>query len=417
MARVLASNRILASAGVPSLVKLGFASSVTGGEGQSVVTVTNLNNSGAGSFRAAIGSDRIIKFGVQGYIDLTTDIEFDGLSNITIDGTYAPGYGVCFRLRSFILQNSSNIIIRGIRSRAGENAETIDSMRVRNCFNVVFDHCSFTQGNDGSLDINQGSHDITVQYCLVFESLGTGNSLLWEDCYNISIVKSVYGNGGRNPEWGFGDGSFVNNVIYRNFVKETADQWYENISTFDPDNPTTEMSNGSRPLQPDIIGNKWIAGDQEGVDSSKKAIYFYMDRHNSDISSAYLFQNYASGSRESDAQAQTDLARIVDNGETFQINGSAFGYHLGFTPLNPFYGGFEDAILDNAGCIYPARDGMDAAIMAGIKNRTRTTGRFGAFESVADAGGYPDLSGTLSLGTARTIATGRTLASTRALAG
>ena len=52
--------------------------------------MTNLNDSGTGSFRDAVGtSGRIIVFDVGGYINLSTPIS--AKSNLTIAGQTAPG--------------------------------------------------------------------------------------------------------------------------------------------------------------------------------------------------------------------------------------------------------------------------------------------------------------------------------------
>jgi len=68
----------------------------TGGRGGRIIEVINLNDSGAGSFRAAVEDDgpRIVIFRVARIIALESNIDIDN-PDITIAGQSAPGDGIC----------------------------------------------------------------------------------------------------------------------------------------------------------------------------------------------------------------------------------------------------------------------------------------------------------------------------------
>ena len=72
----------------------GYAAYATGGRGGTVVHVTNLNASGAGSLADAVSQpNRFVVFDVGGVIDITNN-SITIASNVTIAGQTAPGEGI-----------------------------------------------------------------------------------------------------------------------------------------------------------------------------------------------------------------------------------------------------------------------------------------------------------------------------------
>lgn len=148
----------------------GHGRFVTGGRGGRIVHVTNLNDSGTGSFREAVKSGkRIIVFDVAGVIALKSDLKI--ADNITILGQTAPSPGIT--LRYYTVQPGSNNIIRFIRIRRGQEKninDGADASWQRNKTGIIFDHCSFSWSIDEVASFYD-NNNFTMQWCTVAESL------------------------------------------------------------------------------------------------------------------------------------------------------------------------------------------------------------------------------------------------------
>lgn len=176
----------------------GHGRYVTGGRGGKVVHVTNLNDSGTGSFREAVMSgNRIIVFDVAGVIALKSDLKIG--DNITILGQTAPSPGIT--LRYYTVQPGNNNIIRFLRIRRGEEKninDGADATWQRNKTGIIFDHCSFSWSIDEVASFYD-NNNFTMQWCTVAESLT-----------NLGHSKGAHGYGGI---WGGKLASFHHNFV------------------------------------------------------------------------------------------------------------------------------------------------------------------------------------------------------------
>ena len=139
-----------AAEGIPAFPGAeGFGAQTKGGRGGRVLVVSNLNDSGPGSFREACNTSgpRTVVFAVSGLIDLLTPLEITE-PRITIAAQTAPGEGICLKGCGVVVR-TSEVIIRFLRTRPGAGSKTAtDALSMGGdsagpeYHNAIFDHCS-----------------------------------------------------------------------------------------------------------------------------------------------------------------------------------------------------------------------------------------------------------------------------------
>ena len=197
----------------------------TGGRGGQVVHVTNLNDSGSGSFRDAVGtSNRIVVFDVGGTITLKSDVVVKG--NVTILGQTAPGGAGITLKNGKIGMGGDNIIVRYISSRPGEKGSgDYDAWGGSNGSNSIIDHCSIGWANDEQFGLYSNNMNQTVQYtiigpsdCVSYHSKGAhGFGVMFgkgENSWHHNLICHSLSRNFRGKVVGTYAMDFVNNVIY-----------------------------------------------------------------------------------------------------------------------------------------------------------------------------------------------------------
>lgn len=199
----------------------------TGGRGGEVYHVTNLNDSGAGSFRDAVSkSNRIVVFDVSGTIELTSNVVVQ--SNITIAGQTAPG-GSGITLKNYKLGlGGTNCIVRYVSSRPGPYKATSsgnDALGGAGGSNSIIDHCSIGWASDEQWGLYSKNDNYTCQYTVIGPANSWGGHAKGVHGFGIMLGRSnvsydhnlIIHNVSRNfrgkvPDQNSAD--FTNNIIY-----------------------------------------------------------------------------------------------------------------------------------------------------------------------------------------------------------
>ena len=193
----------------------GYAAYATGGRGGTVVHVTNLNASGAGSLADAVSQpNRFVVFDVGGVIDITNN-SITIASNVTIAGQTAPGEGITIYGGRVIASGNKNIIMRYIRMRGGKSvAEKKCTLTLDNCENVIMDHCTVSWGPWDNVHITD-ANNITWQYCIIAEGIEPQRfGAITDGTRNWTIAHCLWiDNKSRNPKMKCYL-QYYNNVVY-----------------------------------------------------------------------------------------------------------------------------------------------------------------------------------------------------------
>ena len=193
----------------------GFGKKATGGRGYAAYHVTNLNDTGTGSFRDAVSADnRIVVFDLGGYVNLQSAVSVK--SNLTIAGQTAPGDGIGVMAGEVSFNAASNVIVRYVRFRQGmldSNAKK-SGINLLDASNLICDHISIEFAQYDSIDA-VGATNITVQNSIVADPTGqqfgahtemTGGFFTW--------YGNLWANAhGRQP-LAKSNTQYVNNVVY-----------------------------------------------------------------------------------------------------------------------------------------------------------------------------------------------------------
>ena len=368
---VLSEAANVASEKLPAFPRAeGFGAYTPGGRGGKVFLVTNLNDSGPGSLRAACEAEgpRIVIFRMAGIIELQSPLV---ISNpyITIAGQSAPGDGICLKKHHTEIRGD-NVIIRYLRFRRGdEMEESQDALWILGARYVIIDHCSVSWGSDEVLSATHGTRDVTVQWCIISEGLNyDGHSMasgLDSEDSGFTFHHNIFAhNRTRNPRIGSTPNHFVNFDFRNNILYDWGD-WCGYSGGPDPDEGTININ---------YVGNFLKPGPSTGDGFTKSAFLPGGFR-----TRMYVTGNYMEGYPEGN-QNNWLLVEVKKYGVTQLENPIDVPKVTTDDALKA-----RDRVLTEAGATLPVRDAVDARIIEEIK-----TGGGHIINSQVEVGGWPE---------------------------
>lgn len=348
-----------------------------GGRGGKVLTVTNLNDDGPGSFRWACeqGGARIVVFNVAGIIRLKSPLIVRA-PYITIAGQTAPGDGVCIAGETVWI-NTHDVVVRHMRFRRGETwvGRRDDSFGGNPVGNIMLDHLSCTWGLDENISFYRHMYqagpaypeqklptvNVTIQNTLSAKALDIynhafGSTLGGENC---SFMRNMWAsNGGRNPSVGWnGVFNFVNNVIY-NWVHRSMDggDWSALYNVYNNYYKPGPLTNVNAP-----IGHR-IVKPEAGLSKNAKKKYgrVYCNGNIVEGNETVTADNWKGGVQVEDEDGVGDNEALMRWNKPFP--------HPYYTVMSAQQA--YDFVTTNVGATIPTRDEVDQHIIEEVKTST-----------------------------------------------
>lgn len=374
----------------------------TGGRGGKVMSVTNLNDSGEGSLRAALEAKgpRIVIFRVAGTIKTESDLNINH-PDITIAGQSAPGDGIC--IAGTLNINTHNVIVRHIRVRRGVpiGGQGDDNIGGNPDHHIIIDHCSTSWGMDenislyrhmrpsldGSTEIKDPAQNITIQWTISSEALdarGHAFGGTWGGNPSTFHHNLFACNTARNPSIGMsGDFDFRNNVIY-NWSHRTMDGGDESsqinvINNYYKPGPATNENMRAvfaRIEQRSMYspGSAWAEGEWYPKAKNRPGKW-------------YVAGNIMDGNEELN---NNNWAGMRGPEEIARVNTPFVGWPV--SPHDTAEVAFE-SVLAKAGATLPKRDAVDKRVTEMVRTGKPMT-ETGIIKDISEVGGYPTLTYT-----------------------
>lgn len=375
----------------------GYGRDAIGGRGGDVVYVTNLNDDGPGSFRAAVSNvtgPRTVVFAVSGLITLNSRLVINN-PYITVAGQTAPGKGICFRWAP-IGVTGNDLIVQNIRMRLGIGI-TYDGMGLTGSNHSIIDHCSISWTIDEAFS-SRGAHNITLQNTLISEALNSAGHSNYPDGTQHGYAGSVGGDIGslhhnflahcQGRNWSMAGGLDGNgyysgkldifNMVVYNWGGRATDGGANQVNFVN-----NYYKKGPSTTQPIML-----KADLEGTGKGSQSYYF---TGNIEENTNGTFA--CDGTDNTCARTYTLASTQVLDWTVF-VNNPFFPSYATITSAKDAY----KSVLSNVGCNQPTIDDHDKRVIQEALTGTTTytgsrTGKLGIPDNENDVGGWENYPG------------------------
>lgn len=352
----------------------GYGSDTAAGRYGKIIHVTNLNDSGQGSFRSAVEASgaRIIVFDVGGTIALQSNIRITQ-PYITIAGQTAPWPGIQLRNQTVIV-DTHDVLMQHMALRPGNTfvkgePGILDALTVLpSAYNCLFDHLSLYWGIDECVSV-YGS-DLTFSNNIVAEGLDdaghpdgrhSAGMLIMGGAKRVTVVRNLFAHHNHRSPW----------------IKENTTVFHANNYAYNSRGTFFNYTTDRAPYSGDLVS----IGNVYGKGPATKTVTGLA------VSQKFLEANVY----EADSRGDTDspygvLAEIVRLPLRYRTNHPPFELPL-VTLLNS--SAVKRHIIASVGSRPAGRDAADARIIQDIVNFSGSL-----IDSPEQVGGWPDYPAT-----------------------
>jgi len=351
----------------------GFGTETAAGRGGKIIKVTNLNDSGTGSLRAAVEASgaRIVVFETSGTITLSKDLNINN-PYITIAGQSAPSPGITLRRAGLIIR-THDVLVQHLRIRVGDDPNgpdpsTRDAIDFNGysdeVYNAVVDHISASWAIDEIGSTYRNVHDVTISNSILSEPLNDSlhskglhgyGFIIGDNTRKVGLVGNLLAhNQQRNPAVkGGNSAAIVNNVMYNGGFNP----WIYVINDY-----------GNGPSLVSAVGNVFI----DGADTPGNAKVIRVYNNCASGTSIYMSDNRASGtmlSYDTSFNPAVSTPPVWDPSISVKSSGTV-----------------ESSVLAHSGARPQDRDAVDERVVSEVQSRSGYI-----IDTPGQVGGWPNL--------------------------